>query len=206
MKDTLEFFLAELQLQVTTLSMHIRNRAYKPDTPAHQNALQSLLYQVLISDELSTLLKRYGRIKEALVKSEAGQEFDSTYEDDPIDIYTYCLYQFEGDHCPLGSSTAELQTWVSTHADRNQRMREGFETFFPDIKFTIIDDLTDELQSSGEITDSEKFENRTETYLRDIVAGNALTEFNDLMTRIQDLLQKKAPVNSILAALPVDDE
>lgn len=206
MKNTLNFCLAELQLQITTMCMHIRNRAYKSGTPAHQNALQSLLYEVLISDELSILLERYKRVRGALAKSEAGEEFDLTYEEEPVDIYTFCLYEFEGSHCPLGIATAELHTWVSTHADRNQQFREGFEMLYPDVKFMKINDLTDLTEEERELTDSEKFKKPMNSYLRDIGASNALTEFNELMLRVQDLLVTKAPVDYILAALPIDNE
>lgn len=203
---TLEFMKAELALQTSTLTMHLRNRAYKLGTPAHQNALQSLLFYVMIGDELGILLERYGRLKNTLRAYQAGDWVAPFEEEDEADIYQYCLHDFEGDHCPLGSATNELQSWMAAHIDRNRIMREGFEMLFPDVKFRILDESTDLDPIDRELTEAKAFEQQTSALLREIEASNALTEFNEHVLQVRTMLLQKESVSTIIQSFPVGDE
>lgn len=201
MIKTLAFLRDQLKLDINSLCRQLRSKVYPVGSDAHQGALKNLLFCVLLVDELDLLfIHRLGLIK-AMKLHLAGEAFISfpVPLGQKVTIYQYCRMYFESVNCPLGSATNELSQWVSTYAERQQQRRKGFDEFFPNLDF-----LTLEKNETGEdqlraVTDAELFESKTQGFLRDIEASNALEEFNQRMNQAYQLLKEEAPIVDILS-------
>ncbi|WP_461129720.1 hypothetical protein [Spirosoma aerophilum] len=198
MKTTLDYLQAELHLRISTLCMHLRNKAYPQKSQAIYDAMSSLVYFQILVDELDKILWHLEQLNIALNKALVGENFNATGDEDAT-IYEYCLFYFRTE-CGLGTSTPELSHYVATHADRNQTLRRGFYSFFSDIDMQVADE--GELRP---VTDAELFEANTESFLRDIEASNSLIEFNQFMATIKAMLEAEAPVADILTTLNAED-
>jgi hypothetical protein len=202
MRNTLEYLKAELNVNISTICHHLRNRAYPQNSEAQYNAMSSLVYYQVLVDELKNLLYSQSQLIESLEKCLRGELYDIEYvdSDEQEPIHDFCLTRFEGEFA-LGSCTPELAQWVATHADRQQDLRQIFYAYFPDVKLSVA-----EADETGAIdfrpaSDAEKFESDTTGFLRDIETSNALIEFNQLMQQVKELLIAKAPVAQVLTVL-----
>ena len=202
MKVILRYLLAELKINISTLCHHLRSKAYAQNSEELYNAMSSMIFFQLLADELNQLLFANEQLITAMEKYVKGEKYEGYVKDleDQEPIYDFCLGYFRGS-LPLGSATTELTQWVATHADRNQTIRKGFYSFFPDIEFKV-----EERDESGAVelrpaSEAEKFESDTQGFLRDIEASNALVEFNQLMQQTQQLLDHRAPIADILMIL-----
>ena len=204
MDVALEYFHALLKLRISTLCKHLRNKAYVQDSDSHQNALRSVIYYELLSDELWLTLGHQKNVINAMENYLAGEEYDlfpDTEINEKETIYQYCQAYFERVDCPLGTSTVELKEWVATHADRQQIEREGFDEFFPNVDFlmSVVSETGDE--QLRPVTDAELFSSKAKGFLRDIEDSNALDEFNQRMRRAHELLKAEAAVADVLTVM-----
>lgn len=194
MKESLEQITSELNLQIRNLCKQLRKQAYKQGTTAHQNALYSLFYYQLLSDELTILLGRYASVKKALAEHGTGLHKD----DLASDVYQFCLTQFEADNCPLGSSTLELKKWIMVQAGRQIQLRDELKILFPDAGFfTFMDQMPDDLASS-----SKGFSTRATEPTQPEGENSSLFEFNRHVLLIRQMLLNREPVESILNVFP----
>jgi hypothetical protein len=198
-KVTLEFLKAELNLNVATLCMHLRRKAYPQKSSALYNAMASLVYYQILVDELSRLLSSHRRLVEAMEAFLKGEEYNLYSTDEGAEsIYQFCLNFFTQSDCPLGSATPELTHWFSTHADRQQDLIQDLYSFYPDLQMHVAEE-----DETGEVeyrpaTDEERFKSETEALLRNIETSNALEEFNQLMQKVRFLLDAEVPIVNIL--------
>lgn len=193
MKAALDFIQAELHLNISTLCRHFRNKAYAQKSEAIYTAMSTLVYYQILVDELDKILWNHDQLVSALRKSSAGENFNLLVEDQTI--YQYCLHYFNGD-CALGTASTELNQWISSSADRNQVLRKGYYTIYPDVNIQVVEE--GELRAAS---DAEKFEVNAESFLRDIESSNSLIEFNQLMARVRVMIEVETPVDLILSAL-----
>lgn len=207
MKVTLEYLKAELKLDVATLCMHLRNKAYPQKSQDLYNAMSSLVYYQILADELNRLLHNHTLLIESLEAFLKGEEYDLYGTDEePEPIHQYCLHYFTQSDCSLGSATPELSQWVATHADRQQKLIQGLYSFFPDIQMHVAEE-----DEAGEVefrpaTDTERFKSETESLLRNIETSNALEEFNQLMQEVRRLLETESPVENVLDTARLADK
>lgn len=205
---TLKYFVADLNINISTLCHHMRNKAFPQNSRELYDAMSSMVFYQILVDELRNLLNSRKHVIKSLKRFLKGEPFDESLafdlgDDDeiiPETIYSHCLRRFKGEFA-LGSATPQLTAWVNTHADRNQMMRNAFGSFFPNVDIKIVD-----VDESGErllrdASEAEKFQSNMEDYLEDIQSSNALIEFNQLMQQVRVLLEQEAPVVSILTLL-----